>query len=204
MHIVQIGTGRVGRPTIHNILCSKLADKITVCDIKPGLAKAFAEELKHVTASLQLDVKISSCEKSDGVTEVDLILISAGKPRTPGVKMTRNDLAKQNRLKNYKLNIRIEKVIAPSYKGSKKPGTWYFIKDPNFNFVVWKLQVTKNNSFNLSNPKLIVEIDMKEYIRIMVKIFLYHISDKIFRKLVKIENYWEGNEYFGEWINRFF
>ena len=96
MHIAQIGTGRVGRPTAYTIMCSELADKITVCDTKPGLAKAFAEELRHVTASLCLDVEIVACERDEDVTDADIILISAGKPRSPGVKMTRRDLAIQN------------------------------------------------------------------------------------------------------------
>ena len=96
MHIAQIGTGRVGRPTAYTILCSNLADKLTVCDIKPGLANAFAEELRHVTASLGIDVEIIACEKAEDVKEAEIILISAGKPRTPGVKMTRSDLANEN------------------------------------------------------------------------------------------------------------
>jgi malate dehydrogenase len=77
-------------------MCAELADTITVCDTKPGLAAAFAEELKHVTASLGLDVEINSCEKDEEVAGADIILISAGEPRTPGVKMSRRDLAVQN------------------------------------------------------------------------------------------------------------
>ena len=96
MHIAQIGTGRVGRPTAYTLLCSKLADKITVCDIKPGLATAFAEELKHVAASLSLDVEITACEEDEQVSDADVVVVSVGKPRTPGVKMTRSDLAVQN------------------------------------------------------------------------------------------------------------
>ena len=96
MHIAQIGTGRVGRPTAYTIMCSQLADTITVCDTKPGLAKAFAEELRHVTASLQLDVNVIACEKDEYVNGADIILISAGKPRTPGIKMTRRDLTIKN------------------------------------------------------------------------------------------------------------
>jgi malate dehydrogenase len=88
LHIAQIGTGRVGRPTAYTIGCSELADTITVCDTKPGLAKAFAEELNHVTASIGLDVEILSCERDEDVSGADIILVSAGKPRTPGVKMT--------------------------------------------------------------------------------------------------------------------
>jgi len=96
LHIAQIGTGRVGRPTAYAIMCAGLTDILTLCDVKPGLAAAFAEELKHVTASIGLDVEINSCERDEEVTGADLILISAGEPRTPGVKMTRRDLAVQN------------------------------------------------------------------------------------------------------------
>ena len=96
MHVAQIGIGRVGRPTAYTIMCSKLTDTITVCDTKPGLAKAFAEELSHVTACLKLDLTIIACEKDEEVTNADIILVSAGKPRTPGIKMTRRDLAVQN------------------------------------------------------------------------------------------------------------
>jgi malate dehydrogenase len=96
LHIAQIGTGRVGRPTAYTIMCAGLADKITVCDTKPGLAKAFSEELRHVTASLRLDVEIIACEKDENVTDANIILISAGKPRIPGVEMTRRDLAIKN------------------------------------------------------------------------------------------------------------
>lgn len=96
MHIAQIGTGRVGRPTAHAIMSAKLADVMTVCDTKSGLAKAFAEELRHVAASLELDIEIVACARDEDVAGADIILISAGKPRTPGIKMSRRDLAVQN------------------------------------------------------------------------------------------------------------
>ena len=96
MHIAQIGTGRVGRPTANAIMCARLADTLTVCDVKTGLAAAFAEELRHVCASTKLDVEIISCEKNEEVVGADIILISAGEPRIPGVKMSRRDLALQN------------------------------------------------------------------------------------------------------------
>ena len=63
MHIAQIGVGMVGRPTAYTVLCSNIADELTVCDIKPGLATAFAEKLKHVTSSIKSDAKIFSCQK---------------------------------------------------------------------------------------------------------------------------------------------
>jgi malate dehydrogenase len=110
-----MGTGRVGRPTAYAIMCAELADTLTVCDTKPGLAKAFAEELRHVTASLSLDVEVVASEKDEDVAGADIILISAGKPRTPGVKMTRRDLAVQNGqiVKN------IAEATAPNNSGAK-------------------------------------------------------------------------------------
>jgi len=59
-------------------------------------AIAFAEELTHVRASVGLDVESNSCEKDEYVVAADIILISVGEPRKPGVKMTRRDLAIQN------------------------------------------------------------------------------------------------------------
>lgn len=96
LHIAQIGTGRVGRPCVYSIMCAELADTITVCDTKPGIAEAFAEDLKHAAASLKLDVEINACNKDEQVNGADIILISAGEPRIPGVNMTRRDLATQN------------------------------------------------------------------------------------------------------------
>jgi len=122
LHIAQIGTGRVGRPTAYTIVCSQLADTITVCDTKQGLAKAFSEELRHVTASLGLDVKIIACERDEDVTGADIILVSAGKPRTPGVKMTRRDLAVQNG--------QIIKQIAESTTPNNRDAKYVVITNP--------------------------------------------------------------------------
>lgn len=107
MHIAQIGTGRVGRPCIYSIMCAKLADKITVCDTKPGLATAFAEDLKHAATSLGIDVEIDACSRNDELERADIILVSAGEPRIPGIKMSRRDLAAQNAkiIKNVSLAV---------------------------------------------------------------------------------------------------
>jgi malate dehydrogenase len=118
LHIAQIGTGRVGRPTAYTIMNSKLADKMTLCDVKPNLAAAFAEELNHVTSSIGLNVEITSCEKATDVSGADIILISAGQPRTPGIKMTRRDLAIQN--------ARIVKQISEDTI-AKNPGAKYIV-----------------------------------------------------------------------------
>jgi len=115
LHIVQIGAGRVGRPTAYTILCAGLAETMTVCDTKPGLALAFAEELRHVSASLGLDVKINSCDKDEDVSDADIILVSAGEPRAPRVYMDRRDLAK----KNAKVVKQVSEATAPRNRRAK-------------------------------------------------------------------------------------
>ncbi|MGB9854777.1 MAG: malate dehydrogenase [Candidatus Bathyarchaeales archaeon] len=122
MHIAQIGVGRVGRPTAYSIMCWKLADEITVCDVKPGLAQAFAEELKHAAVSLGLNVEINACEKDEEVSGANIILISAGQPRTPGVNMSRRDLAAQN--------AKIVKYIAEATSPNNKGANYVVITNP--------------------------------------------------------------------------
>ncbi|MCJ7632859.1 malate dehydrogenase, partial [Candidatus Bathyarchaeota archaeon] len=108
-HIAQIGTGRVGRPTAYTIMCSGLASRLTVCDTKPGLAKAFSEELLHATASYGIDVEVVDCERDEDIQGADLILISAGEPRLPGVEMSRRDLV----VKNAEVIKTIAKAVSP-------------------------------------------------------------------------------------------
>lgn len=122
LHIAQIGVGRVGRPTAYSIMCCGLADEITVCDVKPGLAEAFAEELKHASVSLGLDVGINACERDEEVSGADIILISAGQPRTPGVNMSRRDLAVQN--------AEIVKFIAETTSSRNKGAKYIVITNP--------------------------------------------------------------------------
>jgi malate dehydrogenase len=96
-------------------MCSELADELTVCDTKPGLSAAFAEELKHVTASTGINVEINSCEKDEQISGSDIILISAGQPRISGVKMSRRDLVVQNAM----IVKNISEATAPRNRGAK-------------------------------------------------------------------------------------
>jgi len=118
MHIAQIGTGRVGRPTAYTILTLGLADELTVCDIKDKLAPAFAEELKHAAASLGLNTEIIAATHASEVYGADIILISAGRSRKPGEKISRRDLTT--------INAKTVKEIAEVTK-SNNPGAKYVV-----------------------------------------------------------------------------
>jgi malate dehydrogenase len=89
-----------------------------VCDTKPKLAAAFAEELKHVTASMRIEAEINSCDQDEHVSGADIILLSVGNPRVPGVKMSRRDLA----LQNARIVKSVSEVIV-----HKNPGAKYIV-----------------------------------------------------------------------------
>ena len=115
LHVAVIGTGRVGRPTAYTIFQERLADEISLVDIKPGLAWAFGEELRHAAASLRYDVEINTYERDEDLSEADIVVVSAGVPRTPGVAMSRRDLA----AKNAEIIKYIAEVVPPRNPGAR-------------------------------------------------------------------------------------
>lgn len=122
MHIAQIGTGRVGRPTAYTILTLGLADELTVCDIKDRLAYAFAEELRHAAASMRLDTEIIAATSACEVSGADVILISAGRSRKPGEKISRRDLTA--------INAKTVKEVAEATRSNNRGARYVVITNP--------------------------------------------------------------------------
>jgi malate dehydrogenase len=96
VHIAVVGNGRIGRPTAYTLLNERIADEVSLVDVKPGLSWAFGEELKHAAASLGYDVEINAYERDEDVSGADLIVVCPGKPRLPGVQTSRRDLVADN------------------------------------------------------------------------------------------------------------
>ncbi len=114
-HIAVVGNGRIGRPTAYILLAEGLADELSLVDIKPGLSWAFGEELRHAAASMGYNVEINTYEEDEGVSGADLIVVCPGKPRTPGVQMSRRELVAENAgIINY-----IAEVMPPRNPGAK-------------------------------------------------------------------------------------
>jgi malate dehydrogenase len=114
-HIAVVGNGRIGRPTAYLLMAERLADELSLVDIKPGLSWAFGEELKHAAASMGYDLEINTYEEDEGVSGADLIVVCPGKPRTPGVQMSRRELVAENAgIINY-----IAEVMPPRNPGAK-------------------------------------------------------------------------------------
>ena len=121
-HIAVVGNGRIGRPTAYTLLNERLADELSLVDVKPGLSWAFGEELKHVAASLRYDVEINTYEEDGAVSGADLVVVCPGKPRIPGVKMDRRELVGANaEIINY-----IAEVMPPQNPDAK----WVIVTNP--------------------------------------------------------------------------
>ncbi|MFQ6052948.1 MAG: malate dehydrogenase [Candidatus Bathyarchaeia archaeon] len=122
VHIAVVGNGRIGRPTAYTLFNERLADEISLVDVKPGLSWAFGEELRHAAASLRYDVEINTYEEDEGVSGADLVVVCVGKPRTPGVQMSRRDLVAENaRIVHY-----VAEVMPPRSPGAK----WVIVTNP--------------------------------------------------------------------------
>lgn len=111
MHVAIIGVGRLGRTIAYTLIQEDYVDELSLVDVVPNLTKSFKEELLHVLAGIIKDVKINAYEKPSEVEEADIVLITAGKPRT--ANMTRRDLIKVNA----KIMASIAKEI---YKNNEK------------------------------------------------------------------------------------
>jgi malate dehydrogenase len=89
-----IGTGRVGTATALIALLRGLDDKLVLVDIVPGLAQGEALDLAHAASTLGIDVEIIGTEDFSAIRGSDIVLVTAGKPRKPG--MTREQLLADN------------------------------------------------------------------------------------------------------------
>ncbi|MBI4399252.1 malate dehydrogenase [Candidatus Micrarchaeota archaeon] len=91
MKLSVIGAGRLGSLIAYSIAITKLADEILLVDVAKELAKGQASDLTH--AYIDYGIKISDADYEQ-ISDSDIIIISAGRPRQPG--QTRSDLARIN------------------------------------------------------------------------------------------------------------
>ena len=91
--ISLIGSGQIGGTLAHLIAMKELGD-VVLFDVAEGLAKGKALDLSQSTAVDGLDVKITGTSDYSDTSNSDVIIITAGVPRKPG--MTRDDLLGTN------------------------------------------------------------------------------------------------------------
>ena len=103
--ISLIGSGQIGGTLAHLIALKELGD-VVLFDVAEGLAKGKALDLSQSTAIDGLNVSITGTNNYDDTSNSDVIIITAGVPRKPG--MTRDDLLG--------INLKIIKQVAQGIK----------------------------------------------------------------------------------------
>ena len=120
MHIGIVGVGRVGRTLAYTLIHENYITELSLVDVVPNLSMLFSEELGHALASLGREISINHYTNPSDMTDADIVLITAGKPRTPD--MTRRDLAH--------VNARIIKDIAERVFPGNKRAKFIVITNP--------------------------------------------------------------------------
>jgi malate dehydrogenase len=80
-----IGAGGVGAATAHLAAISGMADELVLIDIVPGLAASIALDIEHASGITGSPTRARGGATLDLVTGCDAIVITAGRPRTPGM-----------------------------------------------------------------------------------------------------------------------
>jgi len=91
--ITIIGSGRVGSSIALNLIYKEL-DDINLIDIVEGLPQGEALDLSHMASKLGSDVKVKGSNDFSSMKDSNLVIITAGLARKPG--MTRMDLLSKN------------------------------------------------------------------------------------------------------------
>jgi malate dehydrogenase len=89
-----VGAGGVGANTAHLAAVAGVADAINLIDLVPGLAESVALDLMHASGITNSDSRVSGGTGIDLLAGADVVVITAGRPRSPG--MSRKDLVEVN------------------------------------------------------------------------------------------------------------
>ena len=103
--ITLIGAGQIGGTLAHLIALKDLAD-VVLFDVAAGIAKGKALDIAQSSPVNGFNVSLSGTDNYDDTKNSDVIIITAGVPRKPG--MTRDDLLG--------INLKIIKQVAEGIK----------------------------------------------------------------------------------------
>ncbi|MEM3848102.1 MAG: malate dehydrogenase, partial [Metallosphaera sp.] len=89
-----IGAGKIGQTIAYSAMVSGAVDEAVIYDIIPELPEKYEHELRHAFATRGIKLEVLGTNSLDDVSGMDIVVISAGKPRKPG--MSRRDLFVDN------------------------------------------------------------------------------------------------------------
>ncbi len=92
--ITVIGGGHVGESTTFILAMKELADEVVMIDIVENMPQGKALDMMQAGPVLGYDTKIIGSNEFDAMRDSDIVIMTAGFPRKPG--MSREDLIGQN------------------------------------------------------------------------------------------------------------
>jgi malate dehydrogenase len=104
--ISLIGAGQIGGTLAHLIGTKELVDEVVLFDVASGIAKGKALDIAQSSSVDGFNVKFSGTDNYKDIKDSDVIIITAGVPRKPG--MSRDDLLG--------INLKIIKQVAEGIK----------------------------------------------------------------------------------------
>ncbi len=126
--ITLIGAGQIGGTLAHLIALKELAD-VVLFDVAAGIAKGKALDIAQSSPVNGFNIKLSGTDNYEDTKNSDVIIITAGVPRKPG--MTRDDLLG--------INLKIIKQVADGIKKSSPNAFVICITNP-LDVIVMALQ----------------------------------------------------------------
>ena len=126
--ITLIGAGQIGGTLAHIIALKNLAD-VVLFDVAGGLAKGKALDIAQSSPVNKFNISLSGTDNYDDTKNSDVIIITAGVPRKPG--MTRDDLLG--------INLKIIKQVAEGIKNTSPNAFVICITNP-LDVIVMALQ----------------------------------------------------------------
>ena len=106
--ISLIGAGQIGGTLAHLIGLKELVSEVVLFDVAPGVAKGKALDIAQSSSVDGFDVKFKGTDKYEDIKDSNVIIITAGVPRKPG--MSRDDLLG--------INLEIMKQVAIGVKNN--------------------------------------------------------------------------------------
>jgi malate dehydrogenase len=104
--ISLIGAGQIGGTLAHLIGTKELVDEVVLFDVASGTAKGKALDIAQSSSVDGFNVKFSGTDDYKDIKDSDVVIITAGVPRKPG--MSRDDLLG--------INLKIIKQVAKGVK----------------------------------------------------------------------------------------
>ena len=127
--ISLIGAGQIGGTLAHLIGTKELVDEVVLFDVASGIAKGKALDIAQSSSVDGFNVKLSGTDDYKDIKDSDVIIITAGIPRKPG--MSRDDLLG--------INLKIIKQVAEGIKNTSPNAFVICITNP-LDVIVMALQ----------------------------------------------------------------